>query len=325
MKFLITGGSGFVGKIFSEKLVEKYASKNNEFIFIARKRNLDFLKKFKDAKIRVVRGDISDIGSIRDAFKGIDYVFHLAAKVDYGDIDKKSYYLINTEGAKNVFELSLQNKVKKIIYLSTAGIFHPTYNEYVSECSDFKNKHNTKYTRSKHLAYLKSLEFIKNTAPIINILPVAIFGENSPLFKPIIKQIIKRKIIIIPKMKSRLSLVYVNDLVEGIIKAFEKGKIGESYIFSGNDFNIRNIIFKIAKILNKKIILIESPKILFFPVLKFFDFYSLIFRKKLYYNSEFFNFISGGLLARHDKAERELNFSQSNFNKNFENMVKNSI
>ena len=111
MKFLITGGSGFVGKKFSEELIKKYGSAENEFIFIARKTGLDFLNNYKHAKIKIVSGDISDYDSIKDSFIGVDYVFHLAAKVDYGDFNTDAYYKINVEGTKNVFELSLKSMV----------------------------------------------------------------------------------------------------------------------------------------------------------------------------------------------------------------------
>ena len=113
MKFLITGASGFVGKNLSEKLLELYGN-GNEFIFIAGRRKLDFLEKHKIGKrITVVHCDITDHERMGKYFRGVDHVFHLAAKLDYGDPRRSRYYDVNVAGAENIFKLALQHKIRK--------------------------------------------------------------------------------------------------------------------------------------------------------------------------------------------------------------------
>jgi nucleoside-diphosphate-sugar epimerase len=323
MKFLITGSAGFVGNKTLFRLLEKYGSKNNEFVLILKERKPDIpAKYYKLTKITEVFGDISDKKSISEYFLDVDYVFHLAAKLDYGDMRRELYFSINVTGTENVFDLAIANNVKKIIYLSSAAIHHPTHDRCVDELSELTPGHTTLYTKTKYLSYLKTLEYIKNGAPIIGILPVSIYGQGSPLFEPFIGLIKKYRIAIIPKISSRLSLVYVDDLVAGIVLAFEKSRIGELYYFSGPDLSIKEIVKKIGEVIQRRVYLVEMPVFLYVSMIKISDLFFRLFSKTSYYNFEMFEFISGGLLASHEKAVADLGYSSSNFEHNFKKMIK---
>jgi len=326
MIFFVTGGAGFIGEVFSKKLLDKYGSEDNEFIFLVRKSPMNFLDGYKGikGKIRVVKGDISDIESIENIFKKnkIDCVFHIASQIDYGRLKTKNYYKNNLDGAENIFKLSLKNKVKKVVYLSTAAVYHPTYDNFVDEEYPLSKKFTTRYTHSKYLAYNIALQYKDLGLPIVSLLPVSVFGERSPLFGPIIKNIIKNKIIFIPKVKSRMSLVYVGDLADSMIKAFEKGKEGESYLISGQHLALRKIVLKSAEILNKEIKLLEIPSPLFTFLMFLSGLASRITRIEFFYNIELFNFIKGGLVAKHDKAIKEIGHKETDIDENLAKMVE---
>lgn len=286
MKFFITGGSGFLGIRLTQRLMQKYNVDGNELIFLVRQKNADFLSKYRGlqggARIIEALGDIRHIDSMEPYFEGTDYVFHVAVHLKYGDPRTRDYLDVNIRGTENVFALCHKYNVHRLVNVGTAAIYHP----FMSRIH---------YCQSKFAGYIKSKEFMGKGVPIINILPVAIYGEKSPLFGPLVKQVKRRDLIIIPQMPARLSLVNVEVLAETILKLFEHGKVRQSYIVSGSyALNTRELIIKTAQILKKTVRIIEIRPDIFKPFLWISDFISYLTRMTFYYNSEIFDFMRGG-------------------------------
>ena len=113
MKFLITGGAGFVGSYIAEELVK---SKKGEVVVFD---NLSVGKKKNIPQgCRFVKGDIRNQGQIIKAAKGADVIFHNAAFVSI----RKSFNMPKEEldnnvyGTLNVLEAAVKNNVKKFIF-----------------------------------------------------------------------------------------------------------------------------------------------------------------------------------------------------------------
>lgn len=322
MTFLVTGGAGFIGDRLVKFLLKKYDYEGNKFIFLINKNNIKYLDTYKSKNnILVKRMDLTSIEENDAIFEGVDYVFHLAAFLKYGHRDKKKYLDINLEVTKKIFSSSLFYGVKKVVYLSTAGIFHPTYHNYAHELSDINNGHTTNYTHTKYLAHLEVKKMMDKGLNIISILPVSVFGEGSPLFSGIINNVKINKLIFLPKIETRLSLVYIDDLIEGILAAFVKGE-KDSYIFSGRDLSLDEIVLETAKVINKKIYIIHIPNLLAVTFFGIMSIISRILNYDFYYNKDFFSFVNGGLLADDSKARKELGFRNTNFEGNFKRMVE---
>jgi UDP-glucose 4-epimerase len=121
MKFVVTGGAGFIGSHLAEALVEK-----GEVVVVD---NFSFGSEWNVSDIRdkitLVDADISDKEKMREALQGADIVFHHAAlrAVAPSVKDPKAYYENNVLGSRALFEVAVEVGVKKIIFASSTSIY----------------------------------------------------------------------------------------------------------------------------------------------------------------------------------------------------------
>ncbi len=117
-KYLVTGGAGFIGSHLSEAL-----SKKGKVVVID---NLFQGKKLKINKnIKLVKGDVRNKRLLEKYSKGCHAIFHLAAiiGVDVVSQNKTKNMDIEFEGLRNICQCAKNNKVKKIIYASSSGVY----------------------------------------------------------------------------------------------------------------------------------------------------------------------------------------------------------
>ena len=122
---IITGGPGSFGKAFVEHLLKKYKKIKKLIIFSRDEyKQYDLKKNFPESKFKCLRyflGDVRDLNRLNLAFRDVDYVVHAAALKQVDTAEYNPFEFINTNiiGAQNVIEAAIQNKVKKVIALST--------------------------------------------------------------------------------------------------------------------------------------------------------------------------------------------------------------
>lgn len=121
---LITGGSGFIGSHLAEKYVkEGYLVKALDDFSSGKVNNIRELFNYRNFKL--IKGSITDKGLVRDAVRGVDAVFHLAAQVhvDKSIIEAERTFEVNAQGTMNVLEAVLQNDVELMVFASTSETY----------------------------------------------------------------------------------------------------------------------------------------------------------------------------------------------------------
>ena len=123
---LITGGSGSFGNAVLDKFL---TSDINEIRIFSRdeKKQHDMRVKYSNQKIKFFIGDVRDIESIGPAMFGVDYVFHAAALKQVPSCEFFPIQAVKTNvlGTDNVLSVAIENKVKKVICLSTDKAVYP--------------------------------------------------------------------------------------------------------------------------------------------------------------------------------------------------------
>lgn len=120
MKILITGGSGFIGS----HIVEHFQTSAEEIRVLDNYRT-GYAKNLTGLKAHVIHGSITDRSLLREAVKGVDYIFHMAALVSVPESMSKPGECvdINVHGLLNVLEEASAADVKKIVLASSAAIY----------------------------------------------------------------------------------------------------------------------------------------------------------------------------------------------------------
>jgi len=125
MKYIITGGAGFIGSHIVEELVRQA----QEVVVIDNLYNTS-KDKIKPSlkKIRFVKGDVRNLELLKKEFKGADFVLHLAALISVTESVKKpeEYHEVNVGGTRNVLEAAKLNNVKRVVFSSSCAVYGST-------------------------------------------------------------------------------------------------------------------------------------------------------------------------------------------------------
>ncbi len=122
MKYIVTGGAGFIGS----HIVEALIAQGDDVVVVdnfstGKHENLADFK----GKIEVVEGSIEDLDLLQKTFQGADYVLHQAAlpSVPRSIKDPISTNQINVNGTLNVLVASRDNDVKRVVYASSSSVY----------------------------------------------------------------------------------------------------------------------------------------------------------------------------------------------------------
>lgn len=244
-KVLVTGANGFLGSWVTRRLVEQ----GHEVYALVRKTS--DLSELQGVDCRYLNGDVTDLHSLLDSFKGMDSVFHLAGLIAYKKSERPRMEKINVEGTANILEACRATDVRKLVHLSSvtaigAG-FNPT--QVLNENSEYNISHlNLGYFETKRKAELlvrEACEKKRVDAVILN--PSTIYGPGDAKKGSRSTQLKVAQGRFPFYTSGGVNVVAVEDAVSGILSAWEKGRTGERYILAGENILIKTLFEMIAK------------------------------------------------------------------------------
>ena len=265
-KFVVTGGSGFIGSNLVKFLLKKnyFVINIDKLSYSANPYNLK--KIIKNKKYRFFKQDINNQTRIYNILKRFkpNGIFNLAAEthVDRSIDNPRNFINSNILGVYNLLEAlnkySKKNRKKiKLVHISTDEVYGDIK---IGKRSDEKFPYDpsSPYSASKASADLLIKSFIRTYK-----LPVTIsnccnnYGPNQfpeKLIPKLIHNIINnRPLPIYGKGKNSREWIHVIDHCEALLKIFFKGKIGESYnVGSNQNINNVNLTKKLLKIVKNK-------------------------------------------------------------------------
>tara|TARA_Y100000591_G_scaffold60626_1_gene49166 strand:+ start:17334 stop:18239 length:906 start_codon:yes stop_codon:yes gene_type:complete len=249
-KVMVTGGAGFIGS----HLVE-YLSKSYRVVVID---NLSQGNKLKNINnnIRLVKGDVRDYDLVKYHSKNCTSIFHLAAILGVDVVSEKNIETMDCEfeGIKNVCSAAKKNKLKKIIYASSSGVYGQlNYKGNVKESAVIQPS--SAYSMAKRACEVYLKYFYKETK--INSVAVRLFNVYGPRQddRMVIPRFIdqaksNKSITVYGNGKQTRDFTYIDDCVK-TFDLIDKKVTGHHILNSsrGKEFDI----YSLAKMIKKKI------------------------------------------------------------------------
>jgi dihydroflavonol-4-reductase len=307
VRAFVTGGTGFIGS----RLVQKLRDRGDHVVALVRSRETG--KELEAMGAELAEGDLSSSDAIRQGVEGCDSAFHVAAvyKVGIPKSAHEAMYDSNVRGTERVLDAAFQAGVGRIVYVSTINVFGNTRGEVVDEAYERPaGDYLSYYDETKYLSHQAAKQRIDKGAPIVIVQPGGVYGpgDHSEVGN-VIDQTRTGKLKALPFAGLGLNLVYVDDVIDGILLAHDKGNIGESYVLGGEIATMRDLVQTTADIAGRKPPKRELPS----GVIKLAAPAGPVVGKLMGFPPNFRELItaSDGVTywARDDKARRELGYS----------------
>jgi dihydroflavonol-4-reductase len=250
MKAFVTGGTGFIGG----RLIRKLRERGDEVVALVR--SPAKAADLRDLGVELAQGDLASEQAIRDGVRGCDAVFHVAAvyKVGIPASEREDMWDSNVRGTERVLDAAIEAGVPRIVYVSTVAVFGNTRGQVVDEGYERNGEDFLScYDETKYRSHQVARDRIAKGAPIVIVQPGGVYGpgDHSELGN-IIDQTRTGKLRMLMFPETGFNLVYVDDVADGILRAHDSGKAGESYVLGGEIARMRDLIEKVAEISGRK-------------------------------------------------------------------------
>ncbi len=241
-KCLVTGANGHLGNNLIRTLLKQ------NYQVRAGIRNMNNKEPFRglDCDIRYV--DLLVPSSLSKALQGIDVLFQVAAVFKHWSKNsRKDIIQANLTMTQNIIEAAASCKIKKIIYVSSMAALDHTRHPMNADGwnQDKGNPYYQAKTDSERLAFELASRY---KIPFVSVLPAAIIGPNcfgtlTPTMN-VLDGILKNKLPFDPDFN--LNYIHVDDVVDGMIAAMEKGNNGQRYILGNESASSITDVFQVA-------------------------------------------------------------------------------
>nr|MBC7245419.1 NAD-dependent epimerase/dehydratase family protein [Chloroflexota bacterium] len=253
MKFLVTGGAGFIGSALVNRLVEQGHHVRVLDDLSAGDRNR------LDPRAVFTRGDIRDIPKLWTLLKGVDCVYHLAARVSVPEsiLYPVEYNEVNVGGTVSLMTAVRDARVKRVVFTSSGAAYGEQAEQPVRETATLRPQ--SPYAVSKMAAegYVLALGALWGIETVI----LRVFNAYGPgqtippTHAPVIPKFLKQiltggSLVIYSDGKQSRDFVYVSDVVDALIAAAKASNIDRMVINvgSGQEVTINALVRAIERV-----------------------------------------------------------------------------
>lgn len=244
-KILVTGADGFIGSHLTEELVRQ-GHDVKAFVLYNSFNSwgwLDHSPKEIKNELKIFAGDIRDPHGVKEALKGCDIVFHLAAliAIPFSYHSPDTYVDTNIKGTLNIIQAAREIGIQKVIHTSTSEVYGTA--QFVPITEDHPLQGQSPYSASKIGADQVAMSFcLSFGTPVAIIRPFNTYGPRQSaraVIPTIITQIMNgQKDIKLGSIHPTRDFNFINDTVKGFLAVAESDRSVGEVINIGSNFEI---------------------------------------------------------------------------------------
>jgi nucleoside-diphosphate-sugar epimerase len=213
MRVCVTGGTGFLGGALVRRLLAGHVPVR---VLARPSRRADELET---RGAEVVRGELGDPEALARAFRGIELVYHVAAKVDSAGT-VADFFETNVRGTERVLAASLEQGVRRVVYESSIAVYGLVRNgERIDENTAHEEfpKLRDFYSQSKLAADELAVSFARKTGlPLVTMRPGIIYGPGRPLPLGLLAFNLAKRNFVFGSPDLHFPLNYVENLIDAM-------------------------------------------------------------------------------------------------------------
>lgn len=225
MKAFVTGGTGFIGSHLVDHLIESGAF--SEIRCLVRSNE----KWLSGKPYTKISGSVSDLSALQEGIKGVDVIFHVAGIVKAKS--QREFKAINVDATENIIRIAQKNNVRNIIVLSSLAAAGPSSGTPVEEDKEMTPVSMYGESKKRMEAMIKNIASPEDSIKVIR--PPAVYGPREDQILTFFKSCAKGFALMIGNgTHPKVSMVYVTDLIQGILRAAQfKTKGVHTFFISG--------------------------------------------------------------------------------------------
>ena len=247
---LVTGASGFIGGALVKRLVARGECVKG---FVRAGANLKTLEGLPPERFQLAVGDVTVEHTVYRALASCSQLFHVAGAFQYGPRNAKAMVHEAGLGARAVMSAAKRRGIENIVVTSSVATIGSTEKpEPMDETHAFNLTDPEPYVAAKVEAARVIDELVAEGMPIVSVLPCSVFGPGdvkpTPNGASLVQYLTMSPSLSVPVSEGGISVVDVDDVVSGHIRAMEVGEVGAKYILGGENITYTQFFETLADI-----------------------------------------------------------------------------
>jgi nucleoside-diphosphate-sugar epimerase len=237
----ITGATGFIG----ERLARRLLARGDQLRCLVRSPQRG--QSLQALGAALVIGDVADQQAHLAAMRGARVAFHLGAIYDVGIVDATSLDRTNIEGTRAFLSALEQNAVTRGVYVSTTVALGPVNGGEPEPREAYAGPYPSHYHRTKAEAHRMARAAQQRGVPLIIVCPAFVYGpgDKGPGGR-FIADVLQKRVPALLTQPASFSYVFVDDVVDGLIAAADRGRPGETYLLTGENATMNEFAQRVA-------------------------------------------------------------------------------
>ena len=256
MKVFLTGGNGFIGSVVVRQLVRA----GHEVVCLLRaSSNTD---RIADLSFGRVIGDVGDIEALRRGMPACACTIHLAAPGGWSADQPEELDRVITGGTRAVLAVASEvGRHRVVVVSSTAAINGSDTPRVFDERSPYTIRDPAlRYAHAKHQAELIAMDAWARGIDVVIVNPAEVYGPGDVALNTAGNLLDFARSHPVLVCRGGTSIVHVDDVAAGIIKAMESGRAGERYILGGENLSVSALARLVLELIHRRTTIIMVPR-----------------------------------------------------------------